>query len=55
MGKPYADTICLRMYRLSTFPLLVWTALTGYLTVFTFAYFKYRRRRNKLIENQRNN
>ena len=45
MGKPYADTICLRMYKLSTFPLLVWTALTGYLTVFTFAYFKYRRKR----------
>jgi len=49
MGKPYADIICLRMYRLSTFPLLVWTAITGYLTVFTFAYFKYRRKRRLAI------
>ena len=55
MGKPYADTICLRMYRLSTLPLLVWTAVGGYFSFFILAYFKYLRRRNKLIENQRNN
>ena len=55
MGKQYADTICLRMYRLSTLPLLVWTAVGGYFSFFILAYFKYLRRRNKLIENQRNN
>lgn len=38
MGKNYADTICLRMYRLSTFPLLFWTIFYSYLTLFLTGY-----------------
>lgn len=45
MGKPYADTICLRTYRLSTFPLLNWSTLTFYFSIFSIGYLKYRRKR----------
>jgi hypothetical protein len=43
MGKPYADTISLRMYRLSTFPLLFWTTVAIYFSLFSVGYFKFRR------------
>jgi hypothetical protein len=43
MGKTYADTISLRMYRLSTFPLLFWTTVAFYFSLFSFGYFKFRR------------
>jgi hypothetical protein len=44
MGKPYADTICLRMYRLSTFPLLFWSIELGYLGLFAFGFLRFRRK-----------
>jgi len=44
MGKPYADTICLRMYRISTFPLLFWSIEVAYLSLFAFGFLKYRRK-----------
>jgi hypothetical protein len=44
-GQRYADTICLRMYRLSTFPLLYWSTLGVYSALFSLGYFKYRRKR----------
>jgi hypothetical protein len=44
MGKPYADTICLRMYRLSTFPLLFWTTAALYFSLFSIGYMLFRRR-----------
>jgi hypothetical protein len=44
MGKPYADTICLRMYRLSTFPLLSWCIVAGYLGLFAFGFLRFRRK-----------
>jgi len=45
MGKPYADTICLRMYRLSTFPLLFWSIEVAYLSLFAFGYLRFHRKR----------
>jgi hypothetical protein len=45
MGKAYADTICLRMYGLSTFPLLFWSIEVAYLSLFVFGFFRYRRKR----------
>lgn len=45
MGKTYADTICLRIYRLSTFPLLFWSIEVAYLSLFVFGFFRYRRKR----------
>jgi hypothetical protein len=45
MGKAYADTICLRMYGLSTFPLLFWSIEGAYLSLFVFGFFRYRRKR----------
>jgi hypothetical protein len=53
MGKPYADTICLRMYRLSTFPLLFWSIELGYLGLFAFGFFRFRRGRIKLKESKK--
>jgi hypothetical protein len=44
MGKPYADTICLRMYRLSTFPLLFWSIIGSYLTLYLIGFYATRRR-----------
>jgi hypothetical protein len=44
-GKAYADTICLRMYGLSTFPLLFWSIEVAYLSLFVFGFFRYRRKR----------
>ena len=44
MGKPYADTICLRMYRLSTFPLLFWSIIGSYLTLYIIGLYATRRR-----------
>jgi hypothetical protein len=44
MGKPYADTICLRMYRLSTFPLLFWSIQAAYLSLFVFGFLRFRRK-----------
>ena len=43
-GKAYADTICLRMYRLSTFPLLFWSIIGSYLTLFMIGFYATRRR-----------
>lgn len=43
-GKRYADTICLRMYGLSTFPVLFWSLEIGYLVLMGFGYLRYRRR-----------
>jgi hypothetical protein len=48
MGKTYADTICLRMYRLSTFPLLFWSIVTGYFALFTYGFYATRRRAARL-------
>lgn len=44
LGKTYADTICLRMYRLSTFPLLFWGIVGSYFTLFTYGFYATRRR-----------
>ena len=44
MGKAYADTICLRMYRLSTFPLLFWSIIGSYFTLFMIGFYATRRR-----------
>ena len=44
MGKPYSDTICLRMYRLSTFPLLFWSIEVAYLSLFAFGFLRFRRK-----------
>ncbi len=44
-GKAYADTICLRMYRLSTFPLLFWGVEAAYLSLFAFGFLRFRRKR----------
>jgi hypothetical protein len=44
MGKAYADTICLRMYRLSTFPLLFWSIIGSYLTLYLIGFYATRRR-----------
>ena len=52
MGKAYADTICLRMYRLSTFPLLFWSIVGAYLSLFVFGFFRFRRGRIKGIESK---
>lgn len=48
MGKTYADNICLRMYRLSTFPLLFWSIVTGYFALFTYGFYATRRRAARL-------
>lgn len=48
MGKAYADTICLRMYRLSTFPLLFWSIIGSYLTLFMIGFYATRRRAARL-------
>ena len=45
MGKAYADTICLRMYGLSTFPLLFWSIEGAYLSLFVFGFFRFRHKR----------
>lgn len=42
-GKKYADTICLRMYRLSTFPLLFWSLQSGYLIILIIGFLRFRR------------
>lgn len=44
MGKPYADTICIRMYTLSTFPLLFWSLETVYLFLLGIGYWRWKRR-----------
>ena len=44
MGEQYADNICLRMYGLSTFPLLFWGIVGSYLALFTFGFYATRRR-----------
>jgi hypothetical protein len=41
-GKNYADTICLRMYRLSTFPLLFWSLQAAYFIVLVVGFFRFR-------------
>jgi hypothetical protein len=41
-GKNYADTICLRMYRLSTFPLLFWSLEAAYFIVLVVGFFRFR-------------
>lgn len=43
-GEDYANTICLRMYRLSTFPLLFWTVIVSYLAIFSFGFLRNRKR-----------
>ena len=43
-GKTYADTICLRMYSLSTFPLLFWSLVGGYGSLMVFGFLRYRRK-----------
>lgn len=48
MGEAYARTICLRMYRLSTFPLLFWSIVTGYFALFTYGFYATRRRAARL-------
>jgi hypothetical protein len=42
-GQKYADTICLRMYRLSTFPLLFWSLQAGYMIVLMIGFLRFRR------------
>ena len=41
-GKNYADTICLRMYRLSTFPLLFWSLQAAYFILLVIGFFRFR-------------
>jgi hypothetical protein len=41
-GKDYADTICLRMYRLSTFPLLFWSLEAAYFILLMIGFFRFR-------------
>jgi hypothetical protein len=43
-GKQYADAICLRMYNLSTFPVLFWSVEIGYLVLMGVGFWRYRRR-----------
>jgi len=43
-GEQYADNICLRMYLLSTFPLLFWSIVGSYFALFTFGFYATRRR-----------
>jgi hypothetical protein len=43
-GEQYANTICLRMYSLSSFPLLFWSVTFGYLTILGIGYWRWKRR-----------
>ena len=43
-GERYADTICLRMYDLSTFPVLFWSIEIGYLVLMGVGFWRYRRK-----------
>jgi hypothetical protein len=43
-GERYADTICLRMYNLSTFPVLFWSIEIGYLVLMGVGFWRYRRK-----------
>jgi hypothetical protein len=43
-GEQYANTICLRMYSLSSFPLLFWSVTFGYLTTLGIGYWRWKRR-----------
>jgi hypothetical protein len=43
-GERYADTICLRMYTLSSFPMLFWSVTFGYLTTLGIGYWRWKRR-----------
>jgi hypothetical protein len=43
-GKRYADTICLRMYGLSTFPVLFWSIEIVYLVLLGIGYWRWKRR-----------
>lgn len=42
-GKRYADTICLRMYDLSTFPVLFWSVEIVYLVLLGIGYWRWKR------------
>jgi len=44
-GERYADTICLRMYGLSTFPVLFWSIEIVYLVLMGFGFYRWRRNR----------
>ena len=43
-GEHYADTICLRMYTLSSFPVLFWSLEIVYLVLMGFGFWRYRRK-----------
>jgi hypothetical protein len=43
-GEHYADTICLRMYTLSSFPVLFWSLETVYLVLLGIGYWRWKRR-----------
>ena len=45
-GEQYADTICLRMYTLSSFPMLFWSLTFGYLTTLGIGYWRWKRAGN---------
>jgi hypothetical protein len=44
-GERYADTICLRMYGLSTFPVLFWGIEISYLVLMGIGFYRWRRNR----------
>ena len=43
-GEHYADTICLRMYGLSSFPVLFWSLEIVYLVLLGIGYWRWKRR-----------
>lgn len=43
-GEHYADTICLRMYTLSSFPVLFWSLEIVYLVLLGIGYWRWKRR-----------
>ena len=45
-GEQYANTICLRMYTLSSFPMLFWSLTFGYLTTLGIGYWRWKRAGN---------
>ena len=45
-GEHYADTICLRMYTLSSFPVLFWSLETVYLVLLGIGYWRWKRAGN---------
>lgn len=44
-GEQYANTICIRMYTLSSFPMLFWSLTFGYLTTLGIGYWRFKKRR----------